>query len=171
MAVVEGVVQSVSTKVNSKGGEYLLFEVMTRPESDYTTKVYDHNMAGSRIKASNVVKLEVDESEAPQGGKFRNLRDILSISTLNTSDDEDDGPDLTDAEYEVPAITPQEPRSGPVEPAFNGLAWGACQNNATTIVTSADYIKPSFLSEEEKRSWYTGEILTMAMLLYQQRPS
>ncbi len=69
------------------------------------------------------------------------------------------------------ARTPQETRSGPVEPAFNGMAWGACQNNATTIVTSADYIKPSFLSEEEKRSWYTGEILTLAMLLYNQRPS
>jgi len=96
---------------------------------------------------------------------YRNL-----IAVMNRADDEDDGPDLTDAEYEVPARTPQETRSGPVEPAFNGMAWGACQNNATTIVMSPEYLKPAFETTEEARAWIEGEIMTVAGDLYGMRP-
>ena len=96
--------------------------------------------------------------------------DYQDLPDLAPSDDEDDGPDLTDAEYEVPAITPQEPRSGPVEPAFNGLAWGACQNNATAVVMSPEYLKPAFETTEEARAWIEGEIMTVAGDLYGMRP-
>ena len=167
MTRISGVVEDKAQRENKNGDPFLAFKIGIGRQ--YPVSVTDHEMRGEMLHKGDRVELDIEESQGTYNGKAVTYRNLIAV--MNRAEDEDDGPDLTDAEYEVPAITPQEPRSGPVEPAFNGLAWGACQNNATTIVTSADYIKPSFLSEEEKRSWYTGEILTMAMMLYQQRPS
>jgi len=167
MTRISGTVEDKAQRENKNGDPFLAFKIGIGRQ--YPVSVTDHEMRGEMLHKGDRVELDIEESQGTYNGKAVTYRNLIAV--MNRAEDEDDGPDLTDAEYEVPAITPQEPRSGPVEPAFNGLAWGACQNNATTIVTSADYIKPSFLSEEEKRSWYTGEILTMAMLLYQQRPS
>ena len=167
MTRISGVVEDKAEKENKHGAPYLAFKIGVGGQSP--VPVNEHEMRGKMLHKGEHVELDIEESQGTYNGKAVTYRNLIAV--MNRAEDEDDGPDLTDAEYEVPAITPQETRSGPVEPAFNGMAWGACQNNATTIVTSADYIKPSFLSEEEKRSWYTGEILTLAMLLYQQRPS
>ena len=167
MTRISGTVEDKAQRENKNGDPFLAFKIGIGRQ--YPVSVTDHEMRGEMLHKGDRVELDIEESQGTYNGKAVTYRNLIAV--MNREDDEDDGPDLTDAEYEVPAITPQEPRSGPVEPAFNGMAWGACQNNATTIVTSADYIKPSFLSEEEKRAWYTGEILTMAMLLYQQRPS
>lgn len=167
MTRISGVVEDKAQRENKNGDPFLAFKIGIGRQ--YPVSVTDHEMRGEMLHKGDRVELDIEESQGTYNGKAVTYRNLIAV--MNRAEDEDDGPDLTDAEYEVPAITPQETRSGPVEPAFNGMAWGACQNNATTIVTSADYIKPSFLSEEEKRSWYTGEILTMAMMLYQQRPS
>ena len=167
MTRISGTVEDKAQRENKNGDPFLAFKIGIGRQ--YPVSVTDHEMRGEMLHKGDRVELDIEESQGTYNGKAVTYRNLIAV--MNRAEDEDDGPDLTDAEYEVPAITPQETRSGPVEPAFNGMAWGACQNNATTIVTSADYIKPSFLSEEEKRSWYTGEILTMAMLLYQQRPS
>ena len=167
MTRISGVVEDKAQRENKNGDPFLAFKIGIGRQ--YPVSVTDHEMRGEMLHKGDRVELDIEESQGTYNGKAVTYRNLIAV--MNRAEDEDDGPDLTDAEYEVPARTPQETRSGPVEPAFNGMAWGACQNNATTIVTSADYIKPSFLSEEEKRSWYTGEILTMAMMLYQQRPS
>ena len=167
MTRISGTVEDKAQKENKNGDPFLAFKIGIGRQ--YPVSVTDHEMRGEMLHKGDRVELDIEESQGTYNGKAVTYRNLIAV--MNRADDEDDGPDLTDAEYEVPAITPQETRSGPVEPAFNGMAWGACQNNATTIVTSADYIKPSFLSEEEKRSWYTGEILTLALLMYQQRPS
>jgi hypothetical protein len=183
MTRISGTVEDKAQRENKNGDPFLAFKIGIGRQ--YPVSVTDHEMRGEMLHKGDRVELDIEESQGTYNGKAVTYRNLIAV--MNRAEDEDDGPDLTDAEYEVPegmesrkvdgadvvstARTPQETRSGPVEPAFNGMAWGACQNNATTIVTSADYIKPSFLSEEEKRSWYTGEILTMAMLLYQQRPS
>ena len=167
MTRISGTVEDKAQRENKNGDPFLAFKIGIGRQ--YPVSVTDHEMRGEMLHKGDRVELDIEESQGTYNGKAVTYRNLIAV--MNRAEDEDDGPDLTDAEYEVPARTPQEPRGGPVEPAFNGMAWGACQNNATTIVTSADYIKPSFLSEEEKRSWYTGEILTMAMLLYQQRPS
>ena len=167
MTRISGTVEDKAQKENKNGDPFLAFKIGIGRQ--YPVSVTDHEMRGEMLHKGDRVELDIEESQGTYNGKAVTYRNLIAV--MNRAEDEDDGPDLTDAEYEVPAITPQETRSGPVEPAFNGMAWGACQNNATTIVTSADYIKPSFLSEEEKRSWYTGEILTLALLMYQQRPS
>ena len=167
MTRISGTVEDKAQRENKNGDPFLAFKIGIGRQ--YPVSVTDHEMRGEMLHKGDLVELDIEESQGTYNGKAVTYRNLIAV--MNRAEDEDDGPDLTDAEYEVPAITPQETRSGPVEPAFNGMAWGACQNNATTIVTSADYIKPSFLSEEEKRSWYTGEILTLALLMYQQRPS
>ena len=167
MTRISGTVEDKAQRENKNGDPFLAFKIGIGRQ--YPVSVTDHEMRGEMLHKGDRVELDIEESQGTYNGKAVTYRNLIAV--MNRAEDEDDGPDLTDAEYEVPAITPQETRSGPVEPAFNGMAWGACQNNATTIVTSADYIKPSFLSEEEKRSWYTGEILTLALLMYQQRPS
>ena len=167
MTRISGTVEDKAQRENKNGDPFLSFKIGVGRQ--YPVSVTDHEMRGEMLHKGDRVELDIEESQGTYNGKAVTYRNLIAV--MNREEDEDDGPDLTDAEYEVPARTPQETRSGPVEPAFNGMAWGASQNNATTIVTSADYIKPSFLSEEEKRSWYTGEILTLAMMMYQQRPS
>jgi hypothetical protein len=70
----------------------------------------------------------------------------------------------------MPAL-PDLSRQPSAQP-LNGMAWGACQNNATTIVTSEGYPKPVFADspDEEVRAWYAGEVLALATMLYEQRP-
>jgi len=130
--------------------------------------VTDHEMRGEMLHKGDRVELDIEESQGTYNGKAVTYRNLIAV--MNRAEDEDDGPDLTDAEYEVPARTPQETRSGPVEPAFNGMAWGACQNNATTIVMSPEYLKPAFETTEEARAWIEGEIMTVAGDLYGMRP-
>ena len=166
MTRISGVVEDKAERENKNGDPFLAFKIGVGGQ--YPVSVNDHEMRGEMLHKGDRVELDIEESQGTYNGKAVTYRNLIAV--MNRAEDEDDGPDLTDAEYEVPAITPQEPRSGPVEPAFNGMAWGACQNNATTIVMSPDYLKPAFETTEEARAWIEGEIMTVAGDLYGMRP-
>lgn len=166
MTRISGVVEDKAERENKNGDPFLSFKIGVGRQ--YPVSVTDHEMRGEMLHKGDRVELDIEESQGTYNGKAVTYRNLIAV--MNRAEDEDDGPDLTDAEYEVPAITPQETRSGPVEPAFNGMAWGACQNNATTIVMSPDYLKPAFETTEEARAWIEGEIMTVAGDLYGMRP-
>jgi hypothetical protein len=166
MTRISGTVEDKAQRENKNGDPFLAFKIGVGRQ--YPVSVTDHEMRGEMLHKGDRVELDIAESQGTYNGKAVTYRNLIAV--MNRAEDEDDGPDLTDAEYEVPARTPQEPRSGPVEPAFNGMAWGACQNNATTIVMSPDYLKPAFETTEEARAWIEGEIMTVAGDLYGMRP-
>jgi len=166
MTRISGTVEDKAQRENKNGDPFLAFKIGIGRQ--YPVSVTDHEMRGEMLHKGDRVELDIEESQGTYNGKAVTYRNLIAV--MNREDDEDDGPDLTDAEYEVPAITPQEPRSGPVEPAFNGLAWGACQNNATAVVMSPEYLKPAFETTEEARAWIEGEIMTVAGDLYGMRP-
>ena len=166
MTRISGTVEDKAEKKNKHGAPYLAFKIGVGRQ--YPVSVTDHEMRGEMLHKGDRVELDIEESQGTYNGKAVTYRNLIAV--MNRAEDEDDGPDLTDAEYEVPARTPQETRSGPVEPAFNGMAWGACQNNATTIVMSPEYLKPAFETTEEARAWIEGEIMTVAGDLYGMRP-
>ena len=166
MTRISGTVEDKAQRENKNGDPFLSFKIGVGRQ--YPVSVTDHEMRGEMLHKGDRVELDIEESQGTYNGKAVTYRNLIAV--MNRAEDEDDGPDLTDAEYEVPARTPQEPRSGPVEPAFNGMAWGACQNNATTIVMSPEYLKPAFETTEEARAWIEGEIMTVAGDLYGMRP-
>ena len=166
MTRISGVVEDKAQRENKNGDPFLSFKIGIGRQ--YPVSVTDHEMRGEMLHKGDRVELDIEESQGTYNGKAVTYRNLIAV--MNRAEDEDDGPDLTDAEYEVPARTPQETRSGPVEPAFNGMAWGACQNNATTIVMSPEYLKPAFETTEEARAWIEGEIMTVAGDLYGMRP-
>jgi len=166
MTRISGTVEDKAQRENKNGDPFLAFKIGVGRQ--YPVSVTDHEMRGEMLHKGDRVELDIEESQGTYNGKAVTYRNLIAV--MNRADDEDDGPDLTDAEYEVPARTPQETRSGPVEPAFNGMAWGACQNNATTIVMSPEYLKPAFETTEEARAWIEGEIMTVAGDLYGMRP-
>jgi len=166
MTRISGTVEDKAQRENKNGDPFLSFKIGVGRQ--YPVSVTDHEMRGEMLHKGDRVELDIEESQGTYNGKAVTYRNLIAV--MNRADDEDDGPDLTDAEYEVPARTPQETRSGPVEPAFNGMAWGACQNNATTIVMSPEYLKPAFETTEEARAWIEGEIMTVAGDLYGMRP-
>ena len=182
MTRISGTVEDKAQKENKNGDPFLSFKIGVGRQ--YPVSVTDHEMRGEMLHKGDRVELDIEESQGTYNGKAVTYRNLIAV--MNREEDEDDGPDLSGAEYEVPegmesrkvdgadvvstARTPQEPRSGPVEPAFNGMAWGACQNNATTIVMSPDYLKPAFETTEEARAWIEGEIMTVAGDLYGMRP-
>ena len=166
MTRISGVVEDKAQRENKNGDPFLAFKIGVGRQ--YPVSVTDHEMRGEMLHKGDRVELDIEESQGTYNGKAVTYRNLIAV--MNRAEDEDDGPDLTDAEYEVPARTPQETRSGPVEPAFNGMAWGACQNNATTIVMSPEYLKPAFETTEEARAWIEGEIMTVAGDLYGMRP-
>lgn len=166
MTRISGTVEDKAQRENKNGDPFLAFKIGVGRQ--YPVSVTDHEMRGEMLHKGDRVELDIEESQGTYNGKAVTYRNLIAV--MNRADDEDDGPDLTDAEYEVPARTPQETRSGPVEPAFNGMAWGACQNNATTIVMSPEYLKPAFETTEETRAWIEGEIMTVAGDLYGMRP-
>ena len=166
MTRISGTVEDKAQRENKNGDPFLAFKIGVGRQ--YPVSVTDHEMRGEMLHKGDRVELDIEESQGTYNGKAVTYRNLIAV--MNRAEDEDDGPDLTDAEYEVPARTPQETRSGPVEPAFNGMAWGACQNNATTIVMSPEYLKPAFETTEEARAWIEGEIMTVAGDLYGMRP-
>jgi len=166
MTRISGTVEDKAQRENKNGDPFLSFKIGIGRQ--YPVSVTDHEMRGEMLHKGDRVELDIEESQGTYNGKAVTYRNLIAV--MNRAEDEDDGPDLTDAEYEVPARTPQETRSGPVEPAFNGMAWGACQNNATTIVMSPEYLKPAFETTEEARAWIEGEIMTVAGDLYGMRP-
>lgn len=166
MTRISGTVEDKAQRENKNGDPFLAFKIGIGRQ--YPVSVTDHEMRGEMLHKGDRVELDIEESQGTYNGKAVTYRNLIAV--MNRAEDEDDGPDLTDAEYEVPARTPQETRSGPVEPAFNGMAWGACQNNATTIVMSPEYLKPAFETTEEARAWIEGEIMTVAGDLYGMRP-
>jgi len=166
MTRISGTVEDKAQRENKNGDPFLSFKIGVGRQ--YPVSVTDHEMRGEMLHKGDRVELDIEESQGTYNGKAVTYRNLIAV--MNRAEDEDDGPDLTDAEYEVPARTPQETRSGPVEPAFNGMAWGACQNNATTIVMSPEYLKPAFETTEEARAWIEGEIMTVAGDLYGMRP-
>ena len=166
MTRISGVVEDKAQRENKNGDPFLAFKIGIGRQ--YPVSVTDHEMRGEMLHKGDRVELDIEESQGTYNGKAVTYRNLIAV--MNRAEDEDDGPDLTDAEYDAPARTPQEPRSGPVEPAFNGMAWGACQNNATTIVMSPEYLKPAFETTEETRAWIEGEIMTVAGDLYGMRP-
>ena len=166
MTRISGTVEDKAQRENKNGDPFLAFKIGVGRQ--YPVSVTDHEMRGEMLHKGDRVELDIEESQGTYNGKAVTYRNLIAV--MNREEDEDDGPDLTDAEYEVPARTPQETRSGPVEPAFNGMAWGACQNNATTIVMSPEYLKPAFETTEEARAWIEGEIMTVAGDLYGMRP-
>jgi hypothetical protein len=170
MPRISGTVEDKAQRENKNGDPFLAFKIGIGRQ--YPVSVTDHEMRGEMLHKGDRVELDIEESQGTYNGKAVTYRNLIAV--MNRADDEDDGPDLTDAEYDTPPDGPraqQEVSSGQLVPGINGMAWGACQNNATTIVVSEAYPKPVFESEDEANAWFAGSILTLAQMLYDQRPS
>jgi len=112
-------------------------------------------------------KIPIEQGKTGHPGFYRNLL-TLSATPLEGLKEPTESKPLTGS-----SPRPSQP-SGSGAPTqrepLNGMAWGGCQNNATTIITSMEYPKPVFDSADEARAWFAGEILMLAGLLYDQRP-
>tara|TARA_Y100000310_G_C20509588_1_gene728151 strand:- start:493 stop:981 length:489 start_codon:yes stop_codon:yes gene_type:complete len=162
MTVIRGKVQEKTEKANRNGDPFLAFKIDVGRQ--YPVSVNDFEMIGSVHETGDSIVWEIEEQAATgQGGKAITYRNLVALL------DEDDGPDLSGAEFDQPQSPASQERRGGTSGVIDGQAFGNARNVSAALI--AGFMQAyNRMPEGDDLAALSGTQLELETMLYEQRP-
>lgn len=167
MPVLTGKVQEKTEKRTTNDDPFIAFKIDVGRK--FPISVNDFELRGDHLKVGDQVSWEIEEEPGVIEGRNVTYRTLVAVR------DADDGPDLTDMEYDMPPTVPapqEGPDASPRAPAgsFNGMAFGNARTTHATLLAAWLISHDGRMWTPEERVWVWGEQLEGEMHLYDMRP-
>jgi hypothetical protein len=160
MPVLTGKVQEKTEKRTTNDDPFIAFKIDVGRK--FPISVNDFELRGDHLKVGDQVSWEIEEEPGVIEGRNVTYRTLIAVR------DADDGPDLTDMEYDIPPPRPQEPRSASSgTEGIEGVIRGAKGHDAAAMLAPA-LPKPSVQdgTANDDRGWPNASWHALAAVSY-----